>query len=1655
MRRYKSKHFFAFLLAFAMLFTTVFPGTASYAAEVKTTSGNELAEKPTAPIFEKIDDEEVSDNDIVIKTEEAEEENAYEDDDVVRVFIVFEDEAVVEAGYSTEDIAEDKKAMAYSDELTETQDEVIEKIEEEVLEGESLDTRYSFTLLTNAVSAEVAYGDLEEIENVDGVSAVYVVPIYQPLDDTVNPLTMTSGDMVGSYPTWASGYSGAGMRVAILDTGLDIDHPSFTEGGFLYGLNETAEKNSKSISDYNLLGKEEIESVADRLNAKTMRPDLTADNTYLGAKIPFAFNYADENFDPTHKNDDQGDHGSHVAGIATANKYVPNGDGYSTQKLGVVGTAPDAQVFVMKVFGKGGKGAATDDYMAAMEDAILLGADTINLSLGSSSAGESTAAEAYVNNIMNRLSETNTVVCISAGNSANFSENSKTGLNFKEDVNADTVGSPGSYTNAFTAASAVNTSVTGYMFVAEGVKAFYLNGNDGINAPFADLAVNGQEKEYDYIFIKGIGVEEDYANIDVSGKIVFVSRGSSTFSEKHDIATAHGAIATVVYNNTDGTLGMTVADSKSKNPCVGITLATALAIADASEYDEATNTYSGKLTVYPNESIDFNVPDGYLMSDFSSWGVPGDLSLKPEITAPGGNIYSTLDKGQYGVKSGTSMASPSLAGLTALVIQYIEENDLASKTGLSTRALAQSLLMSTSVPLVQKDGEIYSPRKQGSGLANAYAAINTPAYITVGSLAGNDGKVKIELGDDPARTGKYSFDFTVNNLSGEKAYYRFDSNFVTESVIEDTFIANSSHRLNPNVTIKTDSEQYLYDVDGNGKVNIKDAYALLKVLNNSADYSIVASFEDAYDFNKNGILDTDDVNSLMKAIACPRKASINLKEKVFVVKNKANVNVSVALSKEDRAYLESNFVNGMFVEGFVILDGSIDLSVPVLAFYGDWSDSSMYEPFDIMKYFFTDEEQFTYSGISRTNFLTAKMPGSSKNYIFSSNMYEDDEEYIADRNAIAPKSGFQLTGFTYSLIRNAASVKVKVTDAETGEVYYEKTEGGKQAAYYESSSRSWKNTSANIKFNWAGTNAEGKALSNDTKVNVSLTAVPSYYKDGKVPAGKGLSLTYPFVIDTVAPTAKVEKAVMPELDVSGNAVTEGSLTISVEDNRYVSAVYLVSKDKSELLASYPVNQKNIDDKTVIEITPPHTVFFLTVVDYAGNRSMYRVNMSGIEDTDICDSITLSDEILVLAKEETAKLTAEVGPLTLSDTSVTWSSSDESVVTVDEEGIVTAVGKGEAVVTATTVAKNKDGESLTADCEVLVIGVNTDLNAIVYDENSEIYFSTINTETFDINKISAKQAAPYSSVAAVDGYLYAFAESQDNLNVPFYKIDANTFEATEIEATGIRPWATDVAYGKATKILLGTYQTFLIFYDMDGQYTNDIGLSSYTDGDALVGITYYGSTRISRNETADIFYLITSSGKILRFLYTTQGRLGLAVIGETEIDTNGLWYYQSFYYDAETGYFFYSVYNDDADVDLYAMLLLEDPDTGDEGFLTFKFGTFGEKIWPISGLYRWEQKENDVNDESIVEDLENSALSLGRSALSQGVKKAKRVPSLAETPIITQPELNAVPEVPSENATVSENDTQVVEEENTENEVTNEAETETGENESEESVSGNE
>lgn len=186
----------------------------------------------------------------------------------------------------------------------------------------------------------------------------------------------TSCDMIGSAAAWACGYTGAGSRIAVIDTGIDTNHQSFSDEAFAYSLSKRAELTGQDADTYveslHLLDAEEITSLAGELNVPVQ---FQPEDLYINSKIPFGYNYIDRSLEVTHDKDSQGDHGSHVASIAAANAYIPQGDGSFSSALESVlmqGVAPDAQILTMKVFGARG-GAYDSDYMAAIEDAIVLG----------------------------------------------------------------------------------------------------------------------------------------------------------------------------------------------------------------------------------------------------------------------------------------------------------------------------------------------------------------------------------------------------------------------------------------------------------------------------------------------------------------------------------------------------------------------------------------------------------------------------------------------------------------------------------------------------------------------------------------------------------------------------------------------------------------------------------------------------------------------------------------------------------------------------------------------------------------------------------------------------------------------------------------------------------------------------------------------------------------------------------------------------------------------------------------------------------------------------------------------------------------------------------------------------------------------------------
>ena len=516
MNKKSARRLLAVLLSLVMLF-----GLVPTALAAETQSGGVT--------WEQVDGSAAPDRFRQEAVTDPEETPLYADDEIVRVSIVLEAAPTIAVYSAEDDISENAAAMNYRQQLLWTQEYVAEAIAEEALDpGETLDVVYNLTLAANIISANVPYGEIEKIKAVEGVEDVVVATRYTP--DVVsiggdNPQMEVSSGMTGSSIAWSNGYTGAGMRIAIIDTGLDIKHQSFNSEAFDYAIAEDAKNDGVSAASYDLLDTAEIAEKLPQLHVSERMSSASADNLYISSKIPFGFNYVDRNLDVIHTNDDQGEHGSHVAGIAAANRYLKKDDGTfvsALQAVHMAGNAPDAQVLVMKVFGTGG-GAYTDDYMAAIEDAIILGCDTVNLSLGGNSAGM--AYDEDFSGMLESLSNSGTVVTISAGNSGAWAENTAIGNLYSDDVNFQTGGSPGSYTNSLGVASVDNDGIiTPYFTVADEIY-FYTEGGSAGNKPFVTLDPNGGSgTAHDYIFIDGFGEEDDYEALGelVKDKIVNV-----------------------------------------------------------------------------------------------------------------------------------------------------------------------------------------------------------------------------------------------------------------------------------------------------------------------------------------------------------------------------------------------------------------------------------------------------------------------------------------------------------------------------------------------------------------------------------------------------------------------------------------------------------------------------------------------------------------------------------------------------------------------------------------------------------------------------------------------------------------------------------------------------------------------------------------------------------------------------------------------------------------------------------------------------------------------------------------------------------------------------------------------------------------------------
>ena len=958
---------------------------------------------------------------------------------MVRVSIVLDDPSTLDQGYPTENIAQNTAAMSYRDSLKANQQAVTKRIESVI--GGTLDVKWNLTLAVNIISANVRYIDIERIRTVSGVKDVVLENQYLPQEDEASPNTAnTSSGMVGAAAAWAEGYTGAGSRTAIIDTGIDTTHQSFSADAFNYAISQLDDSPS-------LMTSADITAVKSQLNGS---------GTYVSTKIPYGYNYVDRNTTINHMSDEQGEHGSHVAGIAAANRYIKSGTSYvdAASTVKAVGMAPDSQLLIMKVFGSGG-GAYDSDYMSAIEDAIVLGADSVNLSLGSSVQGL-TYSDAY-QNIMNKLlSADKLVVTISAGNSYSLTEFLDTDL-YIDDVSMHTGGSPGTYINSLGVAAAQNIGATGTPLTFNGNQSVYYT-----ETPSSGAEMSTIKGSYSYVYIDACGEAADYSAVNsalsLNGKIVIVNRGTNSFYEKGNNAVSYKPKAVIVANNQPGSISMALDDYTGSFPVVSITQADAETIkANSTSHKTGNYTYyTGTVTVTDAVSSAVSVKrEDAEITDFSSWGVPGSLLMKPEITAPGGDIYSVFGtnktktgtaggSAKYEMMSGTSMAAPHMAGLASVMAEYLRENKLSDQnshlSSADTRKLSLSLLMSTATPM-KNNGAYLSILQQGSGLADVSRAVNASSLIfmsedddtlTAKTKAAADGKVKAEFGDDPERTGVYKYSFTVYNLADKDLKFDLRTDlFTQDSYTEngETFMAHTTKALNANTSYVWESAEGAsndHDVNRDGVTDSADAQAVLDYLSGNNDGSAL----DLAAGEMDGVsgLSSRDAHLLLAY----EPETGGLADGVVEANGKRRVTVTIRLTDSQKQELDAVYTAGAYIEGFTYVTCSTtdsegvsyahEHSIPLLGFYGSWTDPSM---FDNTSYTDTlyGTEKTPYTGNTNTNYMTLKYGGAT--HKFSGNPYAVEEEFPADRLAVSGDSS--LVRIYYNLYRAAGTTGFAVT----------------------------------------------------------------------------------------------------------------------------------------------------------------------------------------------------------------------------------------------------------------------------------------------------------------------------------------------------------------------------------------------------------------------------------------------------------------------------------------------------------------------------------------------------------------------------------------------------------------------------------------------------
>ena len=977
------------------------------------------------------------------------------DTDIVSIIVELDGEPAMAVSESV------KSASAAEAKLLEKQN--LKQAEIENALGVKLNVKHNYTLLYNGFSFEGEYSLVKKIRDL-GINA-YVSPEFEV------PNMHTSVGLIGADVAWDYGYTGEGQTIAIIDTGIRLTHEAF------------------SVVPENIAWTQETLQALVSAAGSNLNAGSNVSQLYKSGKIPFAYNYYSNNYNPGHGSSD---HGSHVAGIAAGN----NGSDFK-------GVAPDAQLVVMQVFTPMG-GAYWSEILAALEDCAYLGVDAANMSLGSSCGFTDYNGDSTYERVLGLVADAGVNLSVAAGNDgATYEGNHWEGRQLASNPDYGVVGSPATFPESLCVAASNNLGGSEGVVEAYG-ESFAYNDRSGDPA-VAFSTLNGEQE---YVVVPGLGNPSDFTGIDVTGKIALIVRGEINFSDKVANAYQAGAIGVIIYNNEAGVINMAV--DNYFVPAVSITQ-----VAGQHLVNNATNGI-GTLTVSGMDAT--GTPTA-----FSSRGTTADLKIKPEIMAPGANINSVdgfTSNSSYKLSDGTSMAAPHVAGGMAIVQEYVDEM-FPNADESRKMELVDAILMSTAIPRVDGNGNPFVVREQGAGMMNLGNALTTTAYLSVSDNV----RPKLEVGS--SENGVFELNFTVNNFGDTALTYTINPIVITET---------------PKVLGEYGGETVYY-IDGT-------PYAL------------------------NDVVELD----MPESVTVPAGGT-------------ADVSVTVTLTDAAKTFFADHFDAGMFVEGFVELEGVADgegaipstLNIPFLGFYGDWNHPAMIEE---GAYYYQDEP--TYSQV-RENLIGYK--AGSQIQGLGINPYVDmtEAQFLADRGAVSPNGDgwFESINVAYiNLMRNAsyAEYAVEINGSSTvlsRGTYVKKghmPDGDpyQQMGYNYMSFPTW-NASALTE----GQSAVIKIRAD--LANEGYTTEANANGVWEVPVTK--DLTAPEIVSV--------------------EVIEGGIRITFTDAHYVAYAKVYGNNDVYYDNGIFENERGANTTIDVMTTEPQVVLFLG--DYAANESEYTIN----------------------------------------------------------------------------------------------------------------------------------------------------------------------------------------------------------------------------------------------------------------------------------------------------------------------------------------------------------------------------------------------------------------------------------------------------------------